>query len=171
MTYDPARAYRQLSIQSASPIGLIVLLFNSALSSLHKAEKAAEAGEIESRVRELNHVLDIVAELRSVLDFERGGDVARQFDVFYRMVEVQILKANIENSPVIIQDLISHFVKIRDAWQQVDGTAAAGVAGQRGSAADAAAAGSTGYPAASPQRGQAFSSEEDAPRPSGRWSA
>jgi flagellar protein FliS len=162
MTNDPARAYRQLSVQSASPIGLIVLLFNSAIASLHKAERAAEANRIEERVNELNHVLDIVSELRSVLDFERGGDVARQFDHFYQMAEAQILQANLQNSPEIVRDLISHFVKIRDAWQQMDG---------KGSEAAKPAAASG--PAPSPEAAGAANAFQppDAPRSSGRWSA
>jgi len=165
MTYDPARTYRQLSVQSASPIGLVVLLFNSAIASLHKAERAAEASEIEARVGELNHVLDIISELRSVLDFERGGDVARQFDLFYRMAEGQILQANLQNSAEIIRDLVTHFVKIRDAWQQVDGKSA------RASADPAAEATPLTAPApVASSAGSAFQSE-DVPRSSGRWSA
>lgn len=163
MTNDPARAYRQLSVQGASSIGLIVLLFNSAIASLHKAERAAEGSRIEARVNELNHVLDIVSELRSVLDFERGGDVARQFDQFYQLAEAQILQANLQNSPEIIRDLTTHFVKIRDAWQQADGKRSETSTGQP--APDAA-------PRTAPASGAANEFEPaDTPRPSGRWSA
>ena len=169
MTNDPARAYRQLSVQGASPIGLIVLLFNSAIASLHKAERAAEENRIETRVNELNHVLDIISELRSVLDFERGGDVARQFDQFYRMAEGQILNANLQNSADLIRDLVIHFVTVRDAWQQVDGKAP-----QKGTepAPQTAAAASGAYAPAAPKAdaANAFQST-DVPRPSGRWSA
>lgn len=169
MTNDPARAYRQLSVQSASPIGLIVLLFNSAIASLHKAERAAEGNQIETRVNELNHVLDIVSELRSVLDFERGGDVARQFDQFYQMAEAQILNANLQNSADIVRDLVTHFVKIRDAWQQVDGKAP-----QQGTAAasqpPAAASGAYASASPKPDAANAFQSTDE-PRSSGRWSA
>lgn len=164
MTNDPARAYRQLSVQSASPIGLIVLLFNSAIAALHKAERAAEANQIEVRVNELNHVLDIVSELRSVLDFDRGGDIARQFDKFYRMAEAQILQANLQNSPEIIRELVAHFVKIRDAWQQVEGKGSE-QAPQPPATVAANSAASPSTTAAS-----AFESAES-PRPSGRWSA
>lgn len=164
MTNDPARTYRQLSVQSASPIGLVVLLFNSAIASLHKAERAAEANQIEARVNELNHVLDIVSELRSVLDFERGGDVARQFDLFYRMAEAQILRANIENSTEIIRDLITHFVKVRDAWQQVDGKSADAGPREAGDSSSIAAA------STAPDHSRAFQTE-NIPRSSGRWSA
>lgn len=163
MTNDPARAYRQLSVQSASPIGLIVLLFNSAIASLHKAERAAEENRIEDRVHELNHVLDIVSELRSVLDFERGGDVARQFDQFYQLAEAQILRANLQNSAEIVRDLITHFVKIRDAWQQVDGKG-------NGMASGQPAANEQAQAAATARAANAFQ-PPDAPRSSGRWSA
>lgn len=164
MTNDPARAYRQLSVQSASPVGLIVLLFNSAIASLHKAERAAAENQIETRVAELNHVLDIVSELRSVLDFERGGDVARQFDQFYQLAEVQVLQANLQNSQDIIRDLVAQFIKIRDAWQQVDGK------GSETASHPPAASGANARPAPSAGAANAFQSGDE-PRSSGRWSA
>ena len=117
---DPAATYRRRTLESATPMGLVVLLYQAAITSLHRGLAAMEAGDIEKRTQSLNHVLAVIAELKSALNFERGGAVARQFALFYAMAERQILDASCRQDPEPLRSLLGPFGEIQRAWQQAD---------------------------------------------------
>lgn len=120
MTQDPIQAYRQLHIESASKVGLIVLAYNGIITALQRSIRAIESGDIETRVKRSNQALAIIGELKSVLDHKQGGDVARQFQRFYELAEAKILQAGVHNDAVPLQEILTEMLKVRDAWQIVD---------------------------------------------------
>jgi flagellar protein FliS len=114
----PALTYRQLSVQSATPLGLVVMLYDGAIAFLHRAIAAMEAHDIEKKCHHLNRALAIILQLEGTLNFEQGGEVARALQAFYMCARAQAQQANIENSPEILRELIEHFTALRDAWQE-----------------------------------------------------
>jgi flagellar secretion chaperone FliS len=117
------QSYRQSTIHSASPVGLIVLMYDAALKSLYQAMDAIEAKDISRRTECLNHALEIVAHLQGSLDMEHGGEAARTLSHFYSFARARILTAGINNSVESVSGLAANVAKLRDAWQQVDMTA------------------------------------------------
>jgi flagellar secretion chaperone FliS len=115
-----AQTYTQLSVSGASPVGLVVALYDNALKSLHRARRAMDANDIELRTQYLNHVLSIIAHLQGNLDMERGGEVAATLLQFYSYARARVLEISVTNSTEKVNDLASHFSSLREAWQQVD---------------------------------------------------
>ena len=72
-----ANHYQRHRARGASPVGLVVLLYDAAIESLRRAKLAAESGRIEQRVAASNHVLLVINELGRSLDPEPGGEAAR----------------------------------------------------------------------------------------------
>jgi len=120
-----AQSYTQLSVEGASPVGLVVALYDNALRSLHRARRAIEANDIERRTKHLNHVLSIVAHLEGTLDYESGGQVAGTLRRFYTYSRARILEVSLTNSKEKLTDLVSQFSSLREAWQTVDAQATA----------------------------------------------
>ena len=79
---DPARMYSESAVRGASPLGLIVILYDELIRNIRKAQRAFEAGNVEQRSNSLRHALEVVGYLHSILNFERGGDVARNLARF-----------------------------------------------------------------------------------------
>lgn len=117
---NAASEYRQRSVEGASSVGLVVLLYGGAITGLMRAIGAIEANNIEKRVNELNKVLAIVAELQGTLDFDKGGAVAQQLEKFYVVMRSQVLEASIKNSKTLLEELVKHMTGIKEAWQQVE---------------------------------------------------
>jgi flagellar secretion chaperone FliS len=113
----PAQAYRQLSVQAASPLGLVVMLYDGVITALIRAIDSIEAHDIEAKCRHLNRALAIIIQLEGTLNFEEGGEIARNLQGFYAYAQAKITKANIENAAEIIYSLIEHFTALRDAWK------------------------------------------------------
>jgi flagellar secretion chaperone FliS len=117
---DPARAYRESAVRGASPVGLIVILYEEVIRSMRKAQRALASGDIEERTRSLSHALAVVGHLQAVLDFEKGGQVARDLSTFYGMMRSSILDANVRADSQIMESVVTEFSKIKQAWQSVD---------------------------------------------------
>jgi flagellar protein FliS len=120
MNNQPASTYQQDSARGASPVGLIVSLYDTILRDFRRAQVAFEAGNIEARVFELNHALTVVAHLQSILDRERGGEAAPRFARFYEVTRGMILEANVRPSTESLQSLINMYTSLRQAWHEAD---------------------------------------------------
>lgn len=117
---NAASTYHRRALEGATPVGLIVLLYQAAVVSLRRGIAAMEAGEIEVRTQALNRVLALVAELKAALNYERGGEVAQQFARFYQLAERLVMQASCQQDAQPLRDLLEPMAQIRDAWQQVD---------------------------------------------------
>jgi flagellar biosynthetic protein FliS len=115
-----ATTYQQASAGSASPIGVIVALYDTILRDFRRALAALTAGDIEKRVFELNHVLTVIAHLRSVLKYEGAKEAATRFERFYDVTRAMTLVANVQASPKPIEELIELYSSLRAAWYQAE---------------------------------------------------
>jgi flagellar protein FliS len=69
----PALAYRQISVQSATPLGLVVMLYDGAIAALLRAIAAIEARDTEKKCHHLNRALAIIIQLEGTLNTEQGA--------------------------------------------------------------------------------------------------
>jgi flagellar protein FliS len=117
---DAARAYRESAVRGASPVGLIVILYEEIIHSMRKAERAVLSGNIEERTRSLNHALAVVGHLQGILNFEKGGQVARDLSSFYDLARTKILDANMKTDSAAIEWVVTQCSMIKQAWVLVD---------------------------------------------------
>lgn len=117
---DAATNYQQHAVTSASPIGLVILLYQSTAALLRRAIAAMEAGEVEARTKLLNRVIQHLAELKAMLNFERGGQVAVQLSRFYAIADGMILEASLHRDAEPLRVLLQQILTVQEAWQQLD---------------------------------------------------
>jgi flagellar protein FliS len=145
--------YLRNAAQSATQVGLVILLFDLLITDLQRAIAALQAGDVEKRSAEIKHAFLVLQQLEGSLNMEDGGDAAKHFARFYSFIRSKTLEAQIKMSRAILKEQIELLLSVRQAWQQVDapsqGASPASTAptgssanGQRKKAA-AAAAGST----------------------------
>jgi flagellar protein FliS len=120
MGNNPALSYQQAAASGASPVGLIVSLYDTILRDCARALKALQDGNVEARISELNHALLVIGHLQSVLNFEQGGDAAKIFEHFYDITRGMIVQANITATRESIEKLIEMYGGMRQAWFQAD---------------------------------------------------
>jgi flagellar protein FliS len=123
-TRDTAFAYQQSTAFAASSVGQVVALYDRILRDFRGAIAAIVAGEIQERVNSLNHAQTIIGELQGVLDFERGGEAARNLNSFYTVTRGMVIEAGVKCSVDMLQELVSMFARLRAAWAQVERTVA-----------------------------------------------
>jgi len=119
---DSASAYHQATAFGATAVGQVVALYDTILRDIHRAMAAMAAGHVEKRVNAVNHALLVIGELQGVLDFERGGDAARNLNSFYTVTRAMINEASVNTSREKFQEVVSMYTKLRSAWSRVEQT-------------------------------------------------
>ncbi len=120
MTGDPARAYRESAVRGASPVGLIVILYEEIIRSIRRAQRAHAAGRLEERTHSLTHAIRVVGHLQGVLDFDQGGPLAHELFDFYGLVRNKLLEASAQADPELMHSLATEFENMKQAWQRVE---------------------------------------------------
>jgi flagellar protein FliS len=113
---DARRSYQESAIRGATPIELVVVLYDSAIEDMRRALAAMQQNDVETRCRQMAHALIVLQQLQGTLDFERGGSSARQFEQFYSLVRAKLLEAQIRNSPETLREQIRYCSEVRDCW-------------------------------------------------------
>lgn len=120
MKKNPARDYLHLTVNGATPLGLVVLLYDICLDAIYRALQALKEGDTEQRTAELNRAILALGELQASLDVNRGGEVAVWLGRFYSVARGKLLEAQIKASAEILRQLAEDLFSVRDAWQQIE---------------------------------------------------
>jgi flagellar secretion chaperone FliS len=110
--------YKDSAVRGATPIELVVLLYDSAIDDMSRALTAMQKSDIEGRTARIQHALMVLQQLQGTLDFERGGSAARQFEQFYNLVRAKLLEAQIRSSSDLMRQQIRFMSEVRDCWAQ-----------------------------------------------------
>ncbi len=117
---NAAFAYRENASLGASPLGVVVLLYDRLLQDIHDAVAASKAKQVEVRTAALNHALLILQQLQGRLDFAAGGAAAKQLDDFYSHTRAKLLEAQIRQSPEMMMVQAQALLQLRECWVQVE---------------------------------------------------
>ncbi len=115
---DPRQMYQDSAVRGATPIELVVLLYDSAIEDMRRALLAIKKGDIETRSAQVGHALMVLQQLQGTLDFERGGTAAKQFEQFYNLIRAKLLEAQMRSSCDLMQQQIRFLSEVRDCWIQ-----------------------------------------------------
>jgi flagellar secretion chaperone FliS len=117
---ETEKSYLRMAIESASPIGLILVLFDLLAGDLRRAASALRANDIETRCKELNHAALVLGQLQSWVDLKRGGDSAKTLILFYSRLRKKMMEAAVAKSAAVLEREIATIIQIRNAWQKFE---------------------------------------------------
>ncbi len=117
---DARHSYREAAVRGASPVRLVICLYEQTIEDLRRAVIAQEKGDIEARTRGINHALTVIAQLQGSLDMERGGEVSRNLARFYGLVRTGLVEAQVKQSTRILEQQISQLATVHEAWLEVE---------------------------------------------------
>ena len=112
--------YRRTFAAGASPIGLMIALFDTLAGNLRRAAAAIRKRDIETRCKEVNHAVLVLGQLENWLDIKNGGESATNLKRFYTHLRGKMIEASAKQSPEILEAQLDSVLHIRSAWQQLD---------------------------------------------------
>ncbi len=119
---NPGLSYREAAVAGASPVRLVILLYEQAMEDLRRALTAQRNGDIEGRTREMNHALLVIGHLQATLDRDQGGEVAANLERFYAQLRAGLVEAQCKQSPALLEQQVSLLLQVCDAWRALEKT-------------------------------------------------
>lgn len=122
MNANPLAAYRETRVKTASPGQLVVMLYDEAIKQsdtaieLMNPDSKPRPEDIERIGKALGKVQDILTELMASLDFDAGGDIAKDLFALYVWFGREVLEANIQKDPARIVSVRAMLASLREAW-------------------------------------------------------
>jgi len=118
--YRASSAYSSVAahggVAAADPHRLILMLMDGALERIAQARGRMEHRELAQKNRLLHAATSIIDELRSSLDLKAGGVIAANLDDLYDYMARQLIAANLQNKPAILDEVAHLLREIRSAW-------------------------------------------------------
>ena len=116
---SPIDAYMKNSVQTASPLQQIILLYEKAIVSLKAAIDDIERKDIQSKVQNITKVSDIVRALDSALDFDKGGEIAHNLHMLYDFIDRSLFTVHAKNDTQLAYDLIEILENLKEGWEGI----------------------------------------------------
>jgi flagellar protein FliS len=104
----------------ASPVQLVIRLYEQIIEDLRQALNAIEQSQIELRTNKINHAILVIGHLQSRLHFEAGGKPARNLDTFYNLLRHNLMQAQFRASKEMLSRQITDLLEVRAAWLEVE---------------------------------------------------
>jgi len=112
-----AGQYKQMQVKTANRGQVLIMLYESAIQNVKKATLAIDKKDLAAKGVAIIKTHDIINELLNTLDFEVGGQIARDLERLYNFVTEQLLKANIENSKEALQAVEKTLSTLLEGWK------------------------------------------------------
>lgn len=117
---NSVQQYRKAAVNSASPLQLVIMLYDGAIRFMNQAKDAMEKRELERQNEACKRAQDIVSELMSCLDLKQGGEIAQNLFALYTFTFDRIIQANIEDKPELLDQSIQVLAELRESWATLE---------------------------------------------------
>jgi flagellar secretion chaperone FliS len=111
--------YQQHALDGASPVDLVVALYDGIIRFLYVAIAAVERGDVHGRRVAVKRALAILIHLQARLRMDIGGRPALVLSEFYASMFALTVQASLGASAQRFEEVIGCVRSIRDAWKQV----------------------------------------------------
>ena len=96
---------------------ILLMLYNTAIELLEEAKTAVERGDLASKGVHISQAHAIISELLASLDFEVGGELAKNLESLYLFMLDQLMAAHIKNEPKSLDAVLSILRPLYVSWE------------------------------------------------------
>lgn len=117
---NPLDLYLKNSVETASPLKQIILLYEKAIITLKEIKDDIDRNDLKSKIEHLAKVTDIIASLDSSLDFEKGGEIAKNLHLLYDFIDRSLISVHAKNDKQLIDDLVEILENLKSGWEGIE---------------------------------------------------
>ncbi len=122
METPQTKSYKKLQVETASPIGLVVMLYDRAIVLLNKAKNEISEKQYEAKGHTLDKASDIIFELLTTLDKDKGGEIASSLANLYNFVLREIMNANSKLNTKSLDNAVKILSELKESWESIKDT-------------------------------------------------
>ena len=113
--------YNKMNVETAGNIELVVMCYEKAIQLLNRANTFYQENLIEERARSVQKVMDIVNELQSCLNLEKGGQIAFNLDAIYSYITRRLIEGEIQKDVSAFEEVMHILVELKGSWEEIAG--------------------------------------------------
>ncbi|QJC53771.1 flagellar export chaperone FliS [Paenibacillus albicereus] len=117
MLYSPYQTYQQRSAETATPIQLVLMLYDGAIRFTRQGMEATAIQNYEQANLGYCKAEAIVNELMASLNF--SYPISKDLVRIYEYVLHQLIQANVYKKTAPAEEALHHLMELRDAWKQI----------------------------------------------------
>jgi flagellar protein FliS len=111
-------AYKKTSVETASKEQILLMLYQAAIKHCKKAIEAIEQKNLAKKGEYIGKLQDIIVELSNSLDFEVGGEVAKELASLYDYILYSSTQANIKIDKGYLEGCLKVLNTLYDGWTE-----------------------------------------------------
>lgn len=120
-----ANEYRKNAVNGASPLQLVIMLYDGALRFMEAGKHAMGQRDLQRQNDNLQRAQRIIMELMACLDMQQGGEIAKNLLAIYTYILNELVNANIKDDPHAIDRSMKIISELRESWVKVDSSVTA----------------------------------------------
>lgn len=109
-------AYRKASVNTLDQHKLIIMLYEGAIKNINFAIQYINNKNIEKSHNSMVKAKNIISELMSSLNMEKGGEVAKNLKSLYAFMFSQLIEANMNKDIKPLKNIINLLKELKLAW-------------------------------------------------------
>ncbi len=119
--YNQLNAYKETSIKTASSSKIVLMLYDEAIKQMDFACEQLEnkSKQIDAINSSIIKAQEIITELMVSLDFDKGGEIAKNLFSLYMFFNKELMSANVNKDPQPIKRIRKMVTDLRDAWAEI----------------------------------------------------
>ena len=118
MTYSRSLGqYKKTHIETAGRLDLVLMCYEKAIEMIWQAKKLFDEKQFEEKAKRLQKAIDIIHQLQGSLNFEKGGQIAKNLDSLYTYIAGRLLEGDVNKNMAACDQVIGILGELRDAWQ------------------------------------------------------
>lgn len=110
--------YKKTSVETASKEQILLMLYQAAIKHCKKGIEAIEEKNIPKKGEYIGKLQDIIVELSNSLDFEVGGDVAKELASLYDYILYASTQANIKIDKTQLEGCLKVLTTLYEGWAE-----------------------------------------------------
>jgi flagellar protein FliS len=111
--------YKQVAVQTSSPTGLVVMLYEGAIRNLRDAANAIRKKDLVRKRQTVDRAVAILQHLQSTLDRERGESIAADLDKLYAYIISRVLQGSTQLEAEPLEEAAKLLRILLSGWEQL----------------------------------------------------
>ena len=112
-------AYRRSEVETLTPRDLLVKMFDGLERFIEQAALAMDNHHLEMATKNTRRIRDILFELQATLNFDAGGEVAKNLDALYTFMIREVIDAGASKDSQRVRQLQRIVRPLKEGWKGV----------------------------------------------------
>jgi flagellar protein FliS len=113
---NPYQQYRTTSVQTASPVKLLLMVYDGLIVSIKKGKQEIEADKPAQAHISIVKAQDILTELMSNLNMDYP--ISQNLFQLYDYMKQRLVESNIKKNADMLEEVLTFAQELRDTWVQ-----------------------------------------------------